>query len=290
MKLIYYKGDTPNFGDELNHWLWPRLLPDFFDDNDGAVFIGIGSIIGERNFKPETLKLVVGAGFVPEYHEKPDVSDKNWRFYGVRGPRTAKLLGLNEEIAIGDPAILINQFVKPYKDEERSAISFMPHWESIEKGNWEEVCRAAGIGFINPCTDDIENVMEQINRSKLLITEAMHGAIVADALRVPWVPVLPINKAHRNKWLDWSATLNLTLTIQKLYPSDLKEARLSVFRKLIATEFLSDATKPLFKFFAVQRLKKLSHMPIHLSDQAKSDEVTQRMLEIIEQIKKDFSG
>ena len=31
-------------------------------------------------------------------------------------------------------------------------------------------------------------MLSEIRRSKMVMTEAMHGAVLTDALRVPWVP------------------------------------------------------------------------------------------------------
>ena len=49
--MILYKwvGHTPNFGDGLNDLLWPQLLPDFFDTDPSARFLGIGSVLDSRH-------------------------------------------------------------------------------------------------------------------------------------------------------------------------------------------------------------------------------------------------
>lgn len=47
MKLYYMcgKSNAMNFGDELNPWIWNRLIPEVFDDNEDAIFIGIGTLL-----------------------------------------------------------------------------------------------------------------------------------------------------------------------------------------------------------------------------------------------------
>ena len=106
MKMYSSRG--PNFGDALNEWLWPRLLPDFFDGDESALFLGIGSIL--YDFLPRNArKVVFGSGY-GGYTPVPHIDDR-WAFYFVRGPVTARTLGLDPSLAIGDAAILVRSCV-----------------------------------------------------------------------------------------------------------------------------------------------------------------------------------
>jgi len=287
VKIEYFKGKHPNFGDDLNPWMWPKLIPDFFDDDATTVFLGIGSIIGEKEFPKTTKKVVFGPGFVPEYHTKPDVNGDDWNFYFVRGPRTARMLDLPVELGIGDSATLLKALIKTRNHD--GIISFMPHWESLDRGNWEEVCGLADIKLIDP-RSPVELVLNEIQRSKKIITEAMHGAIVADALRVPWVPLLPLNKVHRNKWFDWAESLDIRLEHHALWPSSLNEARLSKLRKpIMASPFVGLLNK-VCTHTAAYRLSKLAEATPMLSDEFKLDRATARMVEKVELLKKNFKS
>jgi hypothetical protein len=49
MKLHYCKTPSGNFGDDLNTWLWPTLLGEnFFDTNEDALFLGVGTILNQK--------------------------------------------------------------------------------------------------------------------------------------------------------------------------------------------------------------------------------------------------
>ena len=83
MKMYYFKSEiATNFGDELNVWLWPKLLPSAFDGDDQSLFLGIGSILFDH-FPSHQKKVVFGAGY-GGYSPKP-IIDGSWQFYFVRG-------------------------------------------------------------------------------------------------------------------------------------------------------------------------------------------------------------
>ena len=58
--------------------------------------------------------------------------------------------------------------------------------------------------------------IQQVRQSDLLITEALHGAVVADALRVPWISVRAYGHILPFKWHDWCESLGLRYEPQRL--------------------------------------------------------------------------
>ncbi|WP_257255471.1 MULTISPECIES: polysaccharide pyruvyl transferase family protein [unclassified Endozoicomonas] len=271
MKLTFYQGEVPNFGDELNRILWDELIePGFFDDDEAQLFLGVGSIIW-NDFDPDAKKLVVGSGY-GGYTDLPDVHDGNWQFCFVRGPRTAAFLGLDKQLAITDSAILTHFVGRPSTDKKFKA-SFMPHFQSIDRGNWEQACMLAGIHFIDP-RDDVKVILDAIEQSELIISEAMHGAILADTLRTPWLAVEPLASLHRHKWYDWSESLEMTLEFRSMPASSLRDfwakttGGTGLGKKSQIAERILAFTRNYFIKDAASRLNKLSEETGFLSDEA----------------------
>jgi succinoglycan biosynthesis protein ExoV len=204
MLLYYYKDEIGNFGDDLNEWLWPRLfgkdMQEMFDSE--TLFLGIGSILDEH-VPFEKTKVVLGSGYA--YSSPPKVDEK-WHFFSVRGPLTAKTLGIDSKLAITDAAILCTPFLDLYSGS-RGKISFMPHHRNANLP-WEEICDFHDIQFISPC-DGVEVCLKKISESEKLITEAMHGAIIADCMRIPWIPVKTFGGINDFKWKDWTLSLEM---------------------------------------------------------------------------------
>jgi succinoglycan biosynthesis protein ExoV len=214
VQLYHWSGAARNFGDELNTLLWPRLLPGFFDDDPAERFLGIGSVLDARH-DAGAVKLVAGTGYGG--YRAPPTLDTNWIIHWVRGPLTARQLGLPEACGLGDPAMLL-----PGPCAGGLSIGFMPHFESLERGAWVEAAHAAGITLIDP-RGDPSAILASIGACRVMLSEAMHGVIVADAMRVPWIALRPLVSIHRAKWQDWAGALGLRLRFQLLAASSLAE-------------------------------------------------------------------
>ncbi|PJI91455.1 succinoglycan biosynthesis protein ExoV [Yoonia maricola] len=294
MKLTYFQGDPPNFGDELNATMWAELLPEgFFDDDPAELFVGIGSVI-QHNYPKDAKKVVVGSGY-GGYTKKPDVHDGTWEFHFVRGPQTTHALGLNPDLAIADAAILLRETTLPEPAKDIK-VGFMPHYESIERGNWKEACALAGVTFIDP-SHPTDQVMAQILGAELVITEAMHGAIVSDALRTPWIGVKSMHHVHRFKWHDWAEALNIDYNPVFLFPSNLREAwALSTGRGGSGRGAMAVCTsRPAVPFnkacthMAARSLQKLAHQTPSLSSDAETERATERAMIAVDGLIKRYA-
>jgi succinoglycan biosynthesis protein ExoV len=143
-----------------------------------------------------------------------------WDVRCVRGPLTARLLGIEPEKAITDAAWLIN-LIPRYAEipREKSGVTFIPHWTSALYGAWEPLCKKANITYVDPHLD-CDAIFAAIAHSELAIVESLHAAIIADYYRTPWIPVLSPQRILVFKWLDWCDSLNIDYRPHMLPPSD----------------------------------------------------------------------
>jgi hypothetical protein len=292
LKIFAFTGKESNFGDDLNHWMWPQVLPDFFDEDDSVRFIGIGSTLYDSH--PATSrKVVFGAGYAG-YSPLPTIDD-SWDFRFVRGKNTARILGLSEDLAVGDAAILLRTLNIPPR-EKRYDISYMPHFESAIQGSWEAVCRKAGVHLIDPRWP-VERVLDDMLASRLLVSEAMHGVIVADALRVPWRAIEPLDPNHRAKWQDWASVLDLNISFTKLGPSNGIEWLMTHFwKKRRVIYALRKRRAKLVALggaiaspFAVRALRAMKGSQGQLSPDAAIERATERMRIEVQRLKESYA-
>ena len=213
MKTLYYQSPTGNFGDDLNVSLWPQLIPDFHSLLPDSVFVGIGTILDER-IPQEKHVVVMGTGHRP--NEETFSLSPQWSIYGVRGHLTTDAVGLPKKMAIGDPAHLIAKVARYNAFGESSVVGLVPHYSSLEadEQGWKRCAELCDLKLISPC-NEVDAVVNEIAKCDRVLTESLHGAIVADTLRIPWLSLrsttkhLEGMKVNSFKWQDWCSTLSL---------------------------------------------------------------------------------
>nr|CAD6405929.1 succinoglycan biosynthesis protein exov [Rhizobium sp. Q54] len=208
MKPYYWESHHGNFGDDLNLWLWDFLLPGFREVHDETLLVGVGTVLNPTLLPVGIRKLVVGSGY--GYGAAPDIRDaREWDVRCVRGPKTAERLGLPAEKAIVDPAVMIAEMPEFQNLPKLHRKTFIPHWESAEFGMWQAVCEPAGLSYLDP-RGEAKSVIKAIAQSELIVAESMHGAILADAFRVPWIAVSTSRSINDFKWTDWATSVGVS--------------------------------------------------------------------------------
>ncbi len=210
--LYYCKVRHGNFGDDLNPWLWPRLAPEVCAEDNPALFLGIGTILSYR-IPVEPVKVVFGSGWADS---RPPRMDQKWFVYCVRGPLTAARLGLDPSLAGVDPAVLVRR-IPAAAEKKCHPVSFMPHHWSTRHADWASLSARVGIHCIDP-RSGVDRILSELQQTELLLAEAMHGAIVADALRVPWIPVRIYAGFQEFKWQDWAQSVRVPVNLASVRP------------------------------------------------------------------------
>lgn len=278
MDLMYYKTERGNFGDDLNTWLWDFLLPNWRSWDSSVILFGVGTLLNEERlgqFRDRSL-LIVGSGV--GYGQRPIEFPlpASWDIRCVRGPRSAEALGLPAEKGLIDPAVMVTD-MEMFHDVPQSDVPiFIPHHNSIQRHDWQAACGKAGIRYVSP-ERDAREVIKEIAAAPLVLTESMHGAILADAFRVPWLPVRINQRFNAAKWQDWAESLGLTVTVQPLLPSiETLSHRLALPRlRGVQSRLRVLSERPVL----VSGLRRLLNMPSMLSEDS-----------ILQQRKKDFSA
>jgi succinoglycan biosynthesis protein ExoV len=260
----YSDGQASNFGDDLNRWMWNRILGIPSHVDYGTLLLGIGTVISRSIIPPADRYIVLSSGV--GYDALPlDFGGPKWEILAVRGPLTAEVLNLPQEKAIVDGAALLRLLpeCEPLPESERAGIGFMPHYDNLPDGNWREVCAMAGFEFLDPLANSEETV-QRIRRAKLVIADAMHAAIVADALRVPWIPVTLSPQSNTFKWLDWTLSLDLAYRPTAIPPSTLLESVRNQSLRFYGPNYYVADCKPasaILRYREVMRLKTWKYWP-----------------------------
>jgi succinoglycan biosynthesis protein ExoV len=214
MKLYYYPVPNGNFGDYLNEVLWQHYLPEGFDEDARTLFVGIGTLLND--YVPAAERVIVFGAGVGYGKGLPNITD-HWRIYCVRGPLSAEKLRLPASLALTDPAVLMPQVSPLPEKSRRYRFSYIPHVHCAEIGmeSWREVCAELDFGLIDPRWP-VARVLSSLAETECVIAEAMHGAILADAYGIPWIPVISNRMILPFKWQDWCASMGLTYSPHRL--------------------------------------------------------------------------
>ncbi|MFO7304222.1 MAG: glycosyltransferase [Gammaproteobacteria bacterium] len=212
MKVYYHRVAGGNVGDDMNAVLWSTLLPSLDTLATADWLIGAGTIIDARLNSLPGRKVVMGSGFRPG--SKPATWGDDMRFAAVRGYLSAAQCGLEPDVAVCDPGFLVTRAWRCYGTARGGAIGFVPHVYSERYSAIAAAAADAGFEVVSP-TLDIESFLQRLARCARVYTESLHGAIFADALRIPWARIHACSIYYEGddvanfKWADAFSVLGL---------------------------------------------------------------------------------
>lgn len=214
MALVYFdkfmeRTGVRNFGDDINPALMGRFInKDVLSSDEIAVF-GIGTILNDKNIKNNNhyaRKVIFSSGV--GYGQLDTKLDDTWDVACVRGPGSARALGVGLDRAIADGAILLSEiYSKP--TIKRSRPVFIPHVNShLSTGRLlAATADKLDMDYLTPSCN-AEEFIQTVASAPFIVTEAMHGAILADTMRVPWIPV-SLHEFNEFKWRDWMDSMGI---------------------------------------------------------------------------------
>lgn len=220
--LVYWSGERPNVGDELNPWLWPRILPASLTMDDSIEFFGIGSILTEQRLsRTPKSKIIFGAGKRDASPVKATLMSR-CEIDFVRGPLSARALGLHDSAAITDPAALMPlHYLSAKVDPVLGRVGFVPHCSMPEK-QAQIIASELGLFLILP-SRGVEDFISDLQSCTTVVAEAMHAAVLADAYRIPWMgcsfsSLLSEGTTNAFKWQDWMQSLSMQSELTQIMP------------------------------------------------------------------------
>jgi hypothetical protein len=200
--LFYWseQRERVNFGDYISLYLYDKLIERNTERGE-ILLLGVGSILHAPllskvlDSRPDLAELHVWGSGARTLHG-PALS---WlesrivtRIHGVRGRYTARALQCSAELAIGDPAFLLPFLIQTSPAEAKSGTTFVPHISQckhtpelqalLTKSRCDRVLEP----LIDPTPDSLENFVAELCSSSFILTNSLHGAILAQAYGVPF--------------------------------------------------------------------------------------------------------
>jgi hypothetical protein len=193
----------PNFGDDLTPWLLPHygVLP-IHRVASRARLAGVGSIL--EFLPPDWSGVVWGSGLMRgEPHPL-----RRAQFLAVRGHLTRELVGAPDDVALGDPGILVARLSA--RPEPRWDVALVPHGHHRSHEPFLSLAKAAGyrVRVVN-VHQSAQRVIREIAASTAVITTSLHGLVTADAYGIPaaWTMLEPPLTGGAFKFHDYESVI-----------------------------------------------------------------------------------
>ncbi|MRX43679.1 polysaccharide pyruvyl transferase family protein [Agromyces kandeliae] len=193
----------PNFGDDLTPWLLPAYgVAPVHRVAGRARLSGVGSIL---EFLPgDFAGAVWGSGLMyGRRHPLPHA-----KVLAVRGHLTRELIGAPDDVALGDPGILVSRRVD--RARVRWDVALVPHGHHRKHEPFMSMADAAGLRVhVVDVHQPAARVVREIAAADAVVTTSLHGLVTADAYGIPatWTMLEPALSGGPFKFHDYESVI-----------------------------------------------------------------------------------
>ncbi|GAA2032818.1 hypothetical protein GCM10009819_16090 [Agromyces tropicus] len=193
----------PNFGDDLTPWLLPGYgVAPVHRVAGRARLSGVGSIL---EFLPEDFDGAIwGSGLMyGRPHPLPRAT-----VLAVRGHLTRELIGAPDDVALGDPGILVARRAR--RPRVRWDVALVPHGHHRQHVPFMSMADAAGLRVhVVNVHQPAARVVREIAAADAVVTTSLHGLVTADAYGIPatWTMLEPPLSGGPFKFHDYESVI-----------------------------------------------------------------------------------
>ena len=260
-RINYFnKGDSfQNFGDFLPPLMAKELLLQAKVEAD--IYRLVGSVIEEGWIRRDLRHTIGteagrvafwGCGMRSADALSPEVRAKSL-FFGVRGPLTRDALGLPDGTPLGDPGLLAPLFHQPSPAPETLGRAIcIPHIHDT-RGDDELLGLSGAEVLVRPSVagteDGLRGILDKIASASFVLSNSLHGAIIAAAYRRPFAYWKNGHLDVPFKWDDFSGSAG----IPSLFMERVQDGR-EVYADVIAPRLVLPPLAPILDIcpFAVR--------------------------------------
>lgn len=217
MKL-YYHGEEKNFGDAVNYNIFKELFNQDVNRTRyyKADFLAIGSILSKilyntnspyawENIRKLYYSIVLrdrplnilGSGFIRNVRETFGELKlfRPVNVIALRGHKTKEIMEFIlrknlDDITLGDPGILVSDFIKGEKVEKKYKLGIIPHLVDQDSDLLYEFTLRSDTCILDITSQPVE-FMRSVAACESIASSALHGLIAADSLQIPnlWIKI-----------------------------------------------------------------------------------------------------
>lgn len=210
LKYGFHGSNINNFGDYLAEYFVNYVFGSPRVNLSRCNVHVIGSVVHRNFIKPALRRRKEahfwGCGLRTNYCD-PLFSHANVTIYCVRGPLSAEVLG-NQELCAGDSALLLPLVYKPKSIAHYTAKHlYIPHIANSNAKVWRTGCDLVLSPSIEASKQAVEHWIDCIYSSSFVLSNSLHGAIVAYAYGKPFAFQSDGFLNCEFKWKDFAALI-----------------------------------------------------------------------------------